>query len=120
MGYELQSNGNTYIGTFKEGVKNGNGTYYWFTNNEIFTGEWHGGLPHGTGVYLSGDDKDKYEGMFSNGLKYGFGVENFANGDKYVGKSLHIQVSISTVWHKAMDSTTGKMAASTRVILNME
>jgi hypothetical protein len=32
-GYELQANGNTYIGTFKEGVKQGYGTFYWFSNS---------------------------------------------------------------------------------------
>lgn len=57
MGYELQANGNTYIGTFKDGVKQGYGTFYWFTNQEIYIGEWHGGLPHGTGIYIG---KDKY------------------------------------------------------------
>ena len=33
LGYELQPNGNTFIGTFKEGLKQGHGTYYWFANN---------------------------------------------------------------------------------------
>jgi len=70
VGLELQANGNTYIGSFKEGAKNGNGTFYWFSNSEIYSGEWLSGLPHGLGIYLA---KDKYEGNFANGLKHGFG-----------------------------------------------
>lgn len=69
---------------FKEGIKSGEGTFYWFTNEEMYAGQWFGGLPHGYGTYVN---KDIYEGNFSNGLKYGFGEELFSNGDRYIGKN---------------------------------
>lgn len=82
LGYQLSAEGNTFIGNFKEGVKSGEGRYYWFTSEQMYHGEWLGGLPHGLGVYSS---QDNYKGTFSNGLKYGLGEEHFANGDRYIG-----------------------------------
>lgn len=70
IGYELQPNGNTYVGGFKEGTKQGKGSFYWFSSGEMYTGDWMGGLPHGEGKYLS---TDFYEGQFCNGMKYGSG-----------------------------------------------
>ena len=113
----MHPNGNTYIGHFKEGLKNGNGTFYWFSNHELFTGDWQGGLPHGTGIYIG---KDKYEGNFLNGLKFGFGEETFSNSDKYIGISIVTQDSMSTVLLMVMGNTSGLMAASTREILSRE
>lgn len=38
-----QQNGNTYVGTFANGLPNGQGTYYDSTGNVIATGIWHDG-----------------------------------------------------------------------------
>ena len=83
LGYDLQPCGNTYVGQFRDGNKHGQGSYYWFSTQELYSGEWQTGLPHGYGTYQG---QDKYEGTFANGLKFGHGVETFSNGDKYVGE----------------------------------
>ncbi len=41
-----------YIGNFKKGLPNGEGTYKWATG-EIYIGEWGKGLRHGNGKYTS-------------------------------------------------------------------
>lgn len=97
--------GRAYVGDFKDGKKEGNGT---FTHNGyMYIGEWKNDVPHGKGnltypdgvIYL-GDFKDgipegkgevtlpegvKYAGDVKNGKRHGYGVEIDANGEKKEG-----------------------------------
>lgn len=77
------SNSDTYVGDFKNGVKEGHGTYS-FINGDKYTGGFKDNLQFGIGrtEYAKGG---KYYGNYDKGLRNGEGVFNFANGDIYSG-----------------------------------
>ena len=58
--------GNKYVGEWKDGKRNGQGTYYYLADNK-FKG-------------------DKYVGEFRDGKYYGQGTLTYAGGHKYVGE----------------------------------
>ena len=58
--------GDKYVGEFKDGKRNGQGTYFFLAENE-FKG-------------------DKYVGEFNDDKKNGQGTYTFADGEKYVGE----------------------------------
>ena len=60
------SNGDRYVGEFKNDKKHGQGTYYYLAENE-----WKG---------------DKYVGEYKDDKRNGQGTYTFANGNKYVGE----------------------------------
>ena len=100
--------GNTYFGTLKYGLFNGNGTLSSSDNKYLYNGDWKDGLKHGTGqlitekIKYSGkfkndqfsgpkgilcDDKGNiYEGDFLNGKFEGYGHYTMSNGDNYIGE----------------------------------
>ena len=100
--------GNTYIGTFKYGAFDGNGTLSSADNKYLYNGEFKDGLKHGTGqlitekIKYSGkfendlfsgnrgilcDEKGNiYEGDFLNGKYDGYGHYKMSNGDLYIGE----------------------------------
>ena len=95
-----------YVGEFKDGKPNGQGTYT-YANGNKYVGEYKDGKPNGQGTfnyayakYVGGvkDDKadgqgtfnhangDKYTGAYVNDKRNGQGTLTFANGNKYVGE----------------------------------
>jgi len=78
------SNGDKYVGEFKDGKANGQGTYTYFYGTK-YTGEFKDGLRNGYGTYtnLSGD---KYVGEFKDDLRNGKGTLTPAYGNKHVGE----------------------------------
>ena len=64
--------------------KNGQGTYTW-SDGQKYVGEWKDGKQHRQGTY-TWSDGNKYIGEFKDGKYYGKGTFTFANGNKYVGK----------------------------------
>ena len=101
------ANGNKYVGEFKDGNFNGQGTLRWVTG-ENYVGEFKDGNLNGQGTlrWVSGENyvgefKDrkrngygtntyqngeKYEGEFKDDKRNGYGTFTFANGDKYEGQ----------------------------------
>ena len=88
------SKGDKYVGEFRNGQKNGLGTYYFLADDEFkgdkYVGESKDGTFHGTGTYFyfSGD---KHVGEYRDGKPNGHGTyyymaENKNKGDKYVGE----------------------------------
>ncbi|MBK6339620.1 MAG: hypothetical protein IPF63_08530 [Bacteroidetes bacterium] len=61
------SNGDKYIGEWKNGKQNGNGKMA-FENGDIYIGEWKDGKYNGKGIitYFNGE---KYEGEFLNSCR---------------------------------------------------
>ena len=103
----VYANGDTYVGEFKGGKFNGQGTYTFsygdkyvgefkngtfsgqgtrtFVNGNKFVGEFSGGEFNGQGTfaYINGD---KYVGEFKDGKRNGQGVYTLINGNKYIGE----------------------------------
>ena len=99
--------GNTYLGTLKNGIFDGNGILSSDDNKYLYNGEWKDGVKHGKGqlitekIKYSGkfendqfsgrgilcDDKGNiYEGDFLNGKFEGYGHYKMSNGDNYIGE----------------------------------
>jgi hypothetical protein len=77
------SNGEKYVGEFKDDKRNGRGTYT-YPDGEKYVGEFKDGKPHGqvtwtraTGVYV---------GQFKDGQATGLATWTTPSGDKYVGE----------------------------------
>jgi hypothetical protein len=83
QGNRTFDNGN-YVGEFRAGIRNGQGTYT-FANGEKYVGEFKDGKHHGQGTYTFANG-NKYVGEFKDGKLHGQGIYTFANGDKFVGE----------------------------------
>ncbi len=86
--------GHTYIGEFKDGERNGQGTYT-YPKGDKYVGELKDGKPNGQGTYFFLADNqfkgDKYVGELKDGKPNGQGTyfllaDNQFKGDKYVGE----------------------------------
>jgi hypothetical protein len=73
-----------YVGEFKDGKFNGQGTYTHSSGNK-YVGEFKDGMRHGqaTFTFASGD---KYVGEYKDDKRSGRGTFTFADGGKYVGE----------------------------------
>ena len=68
-----------YIGDFKDGKMDGNGSCFNSKGELIYDGEWKLGQIHGKGKYIWNRNK-WYEGDFQQGEKHGEGTF-YLNGD---------------------------------------
>lgn len=95
-----------YEGEFKDGLKEGPGTYVWengdryeghfaqdrpdgqgkyrFSNGDTYEGDVKAGVIAGRGTYVT-KSGDRIEGSFANGRANGTGIYRFASGDRYEG-----------------------------------
>lgn len=83
MGWALLSNGDQYEGEYKNGLRDGTGTYF-FKNGHRYIGNWKTGLKHGKGKFHY-PDGSSYEGEWCKDLKQGFGIYTYLNLDRYEG-----------------------------------
>lgn len=72
-----------YEGYYKDGKRNGKGTYTW-SDGEKYTGQWKDGYMHGKGVLITAN-KYKYEGDFNYDTPHGQGTLITPDGTKYTG-----------------------------------
>ena len=63
--------------------ENGKGTYTW-TDGDEYIGEWKDGVPHGQGTH-TWPSGNKYIGQWKDGKKHGQGTFTWTSGNKYVG-----------------------------------
>lgn len=106
-GETITTNEGVYVGEWKDGKMNGQGTYTW-ASGEKYVGEWKDNLKHGQGIYTQpngvryvGEFKDdlfhgqgtityaelgKYVGEWKRGKNHGEGTFTYPNGDKYAGE----------------------------------
>ncbi len=77
------SDGLTYEGEFRNGEFHGEGTAH-FPDGRIYDGEWKQGSMHGEGN-LQRPNGDVYEGEFRNGESHGRGTLTASNGDTFTG-----------------------------------
>ncbi len=88
------SNGDKYVGEYKDGNRNGLGTFYNQGESQFkgdkYVGEFKGGQFNGQGTYTSANG-DEYGGQFKDNYfngqgTYYFQANNRFKGDKYVGE----------------------------------
>ena len=60
------------------------GTYAW-SDGDKYVGEWKNGKQHGQGTYTWASG-DKYVGEYKDGKEHGQGTYTWADGNKYVGE----------------------------------
>jgi hypothetical protein len=78
------TNGGKYVGEWKDGKGNGQGTYT-YANGDKYVGQFKYGVRNGQGTFTYANG-DKYVGQFKDDVRNGQGTFTYANGDKYVGQ----------------------------------
>ena len=77
-------NGSKYIGELKDNKYNGQGTFAW-PDGSKYIGEWKDGKRNGQGTYTS-PDGSKYIGELKDNKYNGQGTYTWPNGDNYIGE----------------------------------
>jgi hypothetical protein len=77
-------NGNKYVGSWKDGERNGQGTFS-SPDGDKYVGEWKNGKKNGQGTYTWKDGR-KYLGEYKDGKRHGQGTQTWSDGMKYVGE----------------------------------
>jgi hypothetical protein len=94
LGSSSKFSGDKYIGEFKYGVFEGQGTYFDSSEDSKHVGQFKNGIPNGYGITEFGSHAKypncRYEGNYKNGVFDGFGKLSFGDigpyaKDKYVG-----------------------------------
>ena len=70
------TNGDTYDGDFKDGVRDGEGTYTYSEAGNKYEGQWKDNLKSGIGKMTFGGDGEYY-GHFENGKRWGKDVYKY-------------------------------------------
>ena len=81
---EDNSDGRKYVGEFKDGIENGQGTFTYHDGSD-YTGKWKEGEPHGHGTFTCADG-EKYVGDWKEGSRHGQGTHFFSDGTKIKGE----------------------------------
>jgi hypothetical protein len=92
------SNGDKYVGQWKEGQMNGTGSYE-FKNGDRYTGDFHVNKRDGTGIYVWAN-KNRYSGEWKMNKREGHGVFQWSSSATYNGFWLQDQIidmDVSTV-----------------------
>ncbi|XP_055600479.1 MORN repeat-containing protein 3-like [Uranotaenia lowii] len=89
LGVQKRTNGWTYEGQWKDGLRNGYGILYRKMADmelceKIYVGDWKNNRKHGLGIKYFKDGK--YLGFWSCGQRSGHGFMWFDNGDFYMGE----------------------------------
>lgn len=79
-----KSNNSKYVGHFEKSKKNGHGRYEW-ADGSFYEGNFKDGVFDGEGTYYFADLKKTYTGGFRNANMEGFGKEVWQDGKVYVG-----------------------------------
>lgn len=100
-----------YKGGFRDGIKNGQGTYTGFDGVKI-TGTWDEGafVEIQECAEIEYPDGNRYKGELHAGCKYGSGEFWYANGDHYKGKFLNnFKEGLGVFTHGAMSGVRSKV-----------
>ena len=78
------NDGVKYVGEFKDYYFHGQGSFTNPDNGSYYIGEWKYGKYHGQGTVQTSSGQI-YAGEWSNGVMSGLGTYTYLNGDKYTG-----------------------------------
>ena len=88
FGTYTYTNGDKYVGEFKNGKRHGQGTLT-YPDGDKYVGEYKDNKRHGQGTYTYGPNSewagDKYVGEWKDNIPHGQGTLTLANGGKSVG-----------------------------------
>ena len=97
----------TYVGEWKDDLRNGQGTYKW-TNGDIYKGKWIEDKRHGQGQY-TWHDGSIYKGNYSHGIRSGYGIYYYVNGSIYEGTwQNNLKHGIANFYYKESVNIGGK------------
>lgn len=82
-GTYVYTNGDKYVGDFKDSHPEGKGIIY-FANGNKYIGHWQHSFRQGEGRFVYSEGHE-YLGQFRQNKFHGFGKMSFANGDRYEG-----------------------------------
>ena len=82
-GFYRHSDGTTYDGDWKDGVRDGKGVIT-YSFGDTYKGNIENGMPHGKGVYRFSDGTT-YDGYWKDGVRDGKGVITYSCGATYKG-----------------------------------
>ena len=83
-GTATYTNGDKYVGEWKDRALYGQGTFTWASGSK-YIGEYKNNKRHGQGTYIYANG-DKYVGGYKDGKRHGLGTFTWADGAKYVGE----------------------------------
>ena len=85
QGISTYQDGSKYVGPYKDGRRHGQGTLT-YLNGDKYVGNWQDDYQSGQGTF-SATNGDKYIGEFKDGRRYGQGqgISTYQDGSKYVG-----------------------------------
>ncbi len=78
------SRGGEYVGEWRDGQANGQGTFMW-PDGRKYVGEFRDSKYNGQGTY-TWPDGQKYVGEFRDSRRSGHGTQTYPSGAKYVGE----------------------------------
>jgi hypothetical protein len=84
QGTYIYSDGEQYVGGWKDDKKNGQGIYT-YPNGDKYVGEFKDSKRHGQGTYIYSDG-EKYVGEYKDDKKNGQGIYTFLDFGEYVGE----------------------------------
>lgn len=82
--YNYYESGNKYVGNWKNGIREGQGTFY-FKDGRKYIGNWKVGKYNGQGTYYLANGNIEYKGNYKDDKRNGEGILYYTNGNKYEG-----------------------------------
>lgn len=106
QGTMYYASGGYYKGNFLEGMREGRGTYIW-SDNSKYIGTWKKNQKHGVGS-MHYQNKSRYEGQWYQDQRHGEGSMYYPNGEHYIGDwSYNSQTGKGTLYKTNGEQQTG-------------
>lgn len=106
--------GDVYIGSWKDNLYDGYGSYFYFKSKAKYDGLWKDGKKNGKGIFSFGGKRkgDVYHGEFKDDFMCGNGELKYSNGDHYVGQFENDEMhgDGTFLWYKTGNKYVGKFA----------
>ena len=85
------SNGDKYVGDYKNGKRSGKGVYYSFKGHK-YEGEYENNKPNGQGIQTFANG-ERHEGLYKDGKLNGIGKRFYVSGSIYEGEFVEGKIS---------------------------
>lgn len=106
QGTMYYASGGYYKGDFVAGMRDGRGTYIW-SDNSKYVGNWKNNQKHGVGS-MHYQNKSRYEGQWYQDQRHGNGAMYYPNGEHYIGDwSYNSQTGKGTLYKSNGKQQTG-------------